>query len=130
MASSWFVVPDIVRLPLSGGEWVDVKKELNQGEQREMFASMGEHQPTTRVAGTVITRQMIAAYVLGWSLTDADGRPVAFTVGALDGLKAWRFNELWDAVNAHDDRARAAADDEKKTLAGTTPSKTISPSLA
>jgi hypothetical protein len=130
MASSWFVVPDIVRLPLSGGQWVDVKKELNQGEQRAMFASMGDYNPASRVAATVVTRQFVAAYVLAWSLSDDDGRPVAFSEGALDALKGHRFNEIWEAVNAHDDRARAAQADEKKTRDGATASMPTSPSPA
>jgi len=126
----WFVTPQIVRLPLSDQQWIDVKGELTAGEERAMFAAMGNVSPTMRLAGSGVREQWIVAYVLGWSLTDEDGRPVAFSAGALDALRGDRLAELWDAVNAHDERVRGARDEEKKTRAGSSPLRPNSPSPA
>jgi hypothetical protein len=122
MAASWFVTPSIVRLPLSDGQWLDVKQELTAGEERAMFAAMGELRPETRLAGSGVREQWIVAYVLAWSLTDDEGRPVAFSAGALDALRGARLAEIWDAINAHDERVRDARDEEKKTRDGINPS--------
>jgi hypothetical protein len=43
MARCRFVQPDVVRLPLSDGDFIDVKRELSAGEQRRMFAGMVLH---------------------------------------------------------------------------------------
>src|SRR6188474_1252203 len=77
-----FVTPESVRLPLSGGAFVDIKKRLNQGETDDMharwapFVVPGELSPQLNRREVRVSK--VAAYLLGWSLTN-NGAPVAMT---------------------------------------------------
>jgi hypothetical protein len=114
-----FVEPAIDRLPLAGGEWLEVKHELTAGEHRAMMADCrrrfgpGE-MPTLDPVRYAPAR--ILAYVVGWSLTDRDGHPIPFSAGALDSLKVPRFTEILRAVEAHEAAIEEAYEAEKKTI--------------
>jgi hypothetical protein len=100
------VPPDVQRLPLSDGDFLDVKCALTAGEQREIFiqqikggviTSGQETQLDPRKIG--ITR--IVAYIVGWSLVDGDGRPIAFSEDALLAQDPDTLREITAAVDAH-----------------------------
>lgn len=123
MARNRFVVPDIVRLSLSDGDWIDVKRRLNIGEQRAMFAqiylSKAADQPVQMEVSKVGVAR-VAAYVIGWSFTDAAGKPVAYSPQTIDALDPTSFVEVLEAVDAHiarEDEQRAA---EKNATTGET----------
>jgi len=133
-----FAQAAIVRLPISGGDWLDVKAELTAGEQREMFTAMvrttASGEPVFQDGRplrdpTLFARSMIAAYVLDWSFV-LEGRPIEVSVQTIDGLLPLTFAEVADAVNAHDDRVRAAQEAEKNAPDGASSSRPISPSVA
>lgn len=121
MARNRFVVPDVVRLPLSDGDWIDVKRRLNIGEQRAMFAqiykSKAADQPVQMDVSAVGVAR-VAAYTIGWSFTDAEGKPVAYSAQTIDALDTGTFAEVLDAVDAHiarEDEQRVA---EKNVMTG------------
>jgi hypothetical protein len=125
-----FVRPEVVRLPLSGERWIDVKKRLNAGESRKMYARLIKDMPADRSPSldpeqAGLTK--LVAYVLGWSFTDDDGKPVPFSVSALDNLDTDLYAEMVKAVDAHEDAQDAARSAEKNgQSSGTTSSATSS----
>ena len=114
-----FVQPDIVRIALSDGQFLDVKRELNAGESRAVWADMvvGGVRPgelanyDPRKVG--LTR--ILAYLVGWSAVDPDGRPVPVSEGALLALSTASFREVSNAIDAHEEQQERAAEAKKKT---------------
>jgi hypothetical protein len=38
-----FVKPEPIRLPLSGNEYIDIKKRLNHGEREDLYARMAPY---------------------------------------------------------------------------------------
>lgn len=107
MGASWFVQPDLVRLPLSDGQFLDVKRELTFGEYRRiqtdmMAGPMVQGEPI-KVDPKKVGITRLLAYVVGWSLVDADGRPVPISEGAIEQLQIDRAREITDAITAHED---------------------------
>ncbi len=128
-----FVQGDVVRLPLSGGEWIDVKAELNAGEARHIFSALVKEmhagRPTTIDPDKVGVTKVVE-YVVGWSLLGLDGRPEPVSESAIDGLDVDTYREIVDAVDAHDAACEAARLARKNGQGGESPSPAISPSLA
>lgn len=120
MARNRFVKPDTVRLSISDGDWLEVKKRLTAGEYRERLAReyvQGDDQKLRadlRQSGIAL----IVAYVVDWSLTD-DGRVVPFSEDALRAVDIDTFREILRAVEAHDEADEAARSAEKNAPAGT-----------
>jgi|SRR5262245_44877555 len=129
MGRNRFVKPQLVRLPLSDGDWVDVKRQLNAGETRAIFTDMIKEQHAGEVATIDTTRVGITkllAYIVEWSFTDDNG-PVAFSEAALANLDMETFKELTDAVDAHE--ARVEQEQEQKKISTATTSSVTSPSV-
>ena len=126
MARSRFVVPDVVRLPLSDGDWIDVKKELNAGEQRRVFTNLVK----TMQAGEKpelnpeqVGKTKILEYVVAWSFgTGAQ----AFSASALDAIDPDSYAEIMAAVDAHDEAADKARAERKNGRSTPTTSPAIS----
>ena len=131
---SWFVTPAEVRLPLSDDHYLIVKGELNAGETQDMYAAMmnaaGDSLDPRKVGPATI-----AAYLLDWSVTEADGRIVSIraqppdvVTAALRNLKNHRYQEIMAAIQAHE-RQLEAARQEKKLPPGSPASGPTWPSL-
>ena len=124
-----FVQPEIVRLPLSDGDYVDVKKELTAGEQRRMFAGMmrdmtlGEK---VTLNPELVGRTKVSAYVIVWSFVDAELKPVPVSDSAIDNLDTETYAELVKAIDAHE--AAMEAVKEKNGTSGRAKSEATSPS--
>ncbi len=118
--------PETVRLNISRGDWVLVKKHLTAGEYRAMMAGMirvseGDA-PVAMVDPVRVGLSKIVAYMLDWSIEDADGKPVEIrdksaaeveaAVNAID-IDCWR--EILVAVEAHDG---AMANERKNVPSG------------
>jgi len=121
MARSRFVVPDVVRVPLSDGDWLELKRELNAGEQRRIFTGLVK----TMQAGEKpelnpeqVGKTKILEYVVAWSLRDAADKPVPFSASALDNVDPDTYSEIMAAVDAHDEAADKARE-ERKNVRGT-----------
>ena len=106
------VAPESVRLPLSDGDFLTVKKELNAGEYIDAMAD--------GAAGNFFAVQL--AYLIAWSLVGLDDAPVPYTItqplderrAALRSLDVATLKEISAAIEAHAS-ANAIAVQEKKT---------------
>lgn len=125
---SRFVRPETVRLDISNGDWLLVKKRLNAGEQRQVYARLMKPVTGTLAGGASQTFELdpvkatlsnILGYLLDWSLTDDEGKPVVIRgkseteiIAALDALEGESFAEIQRAIADHEtavaDARRAA----------------------
>lgn len=139
MARCRVVSPDMVRLSLSEGDWIEVKRRLNAGEQRAMFARMylAGVDGLLRVNPLQQGIAKITAYLLDWSLVGPDGkviviadRPVETLASALDSIDPESFAEIRRAIDAHEEAMEAEREAAKNSLGGAKESSAISPSLS
>jgi hypothetical protein len=125
MARCRFVQPQApIRLSLSEGDWIEVKRELSTGERRRMFTAM--RQPTTAQASevdvTLYQQTRTLAYVVAWSFLDPQGAPAPVSVAAYDMLQDDTAQEIHEALDAHETQmARARAEEKKRSAASTSP---------
>ena len=104
MKSRRFVNPSITRLALSEGDWIEVRDELSVGEERKAMASAvssvdmkGTLTPNLENLGISET----FAYLVDWSFTDANGKPVKLDESALRNLTTDAYKEIETALQAH-----------------------------
>lgn len=130
--ASRFVRPDIKVLKISNGDTLTVRCLLTSGEERARFArmSLAGVDGALQVNRLQIGLATITAYLLDWSLTDDDGKPVVIKdvsleelTATLDALDVDSFTEIREAIETHE----ATMTPEKKTPA---PSKLSSPTFA
>ena len=117
-----FVQPKVTRLQLSDGDFVDIKHELTAGEERESFARMTKSLEAGKVAQLnpeQVQLSTLVAYILGWSFTDKDGRPVEVSESAIRQLDPETFVEIHKAIEAHE---TALADQKKASRVDATKS--------
>lgn len=136
MARCRFVRPESVRLFISDGDWLDVKKELNAGEQHRVFTRLVKtftagHQPELNPEQVGKTQAL--EYIVDWSLCDEKEHRVAFSAEALDAIDPGTYQEIIAAVEKHHEAAEQARDerkngkDGKDGLIATLPSADSSP---
>ena len=112
-----FVDPEEIRLLLSDGDYIDVKKTLNAGEYRKLLYDQlkdSSGAPTLDVSKVGISK--ILAYLLGWSFVGREGRPEPYNLeqpeeirrALIDNLDQDTYRELIAAVTAHEEREEAA----------------------
>jgi len=129
--------PESTRLEISRSDWVLVKKHLTAGESRGMLGNMlrlGARLSETAVDPTKVGLARVVAYLLDWSITDPDDKPVVIrdqpfevVAAAVDALEPECFAEILAAIEAHE----AAMEDERaKNPHGESASQAISPSAA
>lgn len=126
--------PQTDRLELTDGDFLIVKRDLTAGEQREFLgaaarpvtltqasAALG-HVPTIELDPIAAGVATVLAYLLDWSFTDADGRPLviadqprAVVKAALDHIDSDAYMEVQKAILAHQTARAAAIAEEKKT---------------
>jgi len=117
MGRSRVVLPAVVRVPLSEGDWIDVKRELNAGEYYDLLTAMADRQKFAK----------ILAYVVGWSFVGEDDHPIPYalddpeparrdTIGALD---KGTLRELIAALDKHEAAQEQLLAKKKATPAGT-----------
>lgn len=125
-----FVTPRTERLPLSNDQWIDVKRELNAGEHRRMFARQikdydgGGH---AKYDPEQVGFARISAYLLAWSLT-RNGQPVPVSDDAIDALDQPTYLEISDALAKHEERVEAERAARKNDQDGERKLSAISPS--
>ncbi len=115
--------PETVRVELSQGDWLLLKKHLTAGEQLAMFAGMMNE------GGDGINRvrvgfNKVLTYLLDWSFEDFDGKPLAISgkserdvSAVLNGIDADAFTEVLLAVEAHMEAMAQQREQEKKAPA-------------
>ena len=105
--SNRFVMPDVVRLDISGGDWIEVKRRLNVAERRSITsraAKGGVSTDSTRVFVDANEMEFakVDAWVLDWSFVGAAEKPVKFSAEAVRALDPASFAEIIDAIDAHE----------------------------
>jgi len=129
--------PETVRLEISRGDWLIVKKHLTAGESRGMLGNMlrlGARLSDTAVDPTKVGLSRIVAYLLDWSITDADDKPVVIreqpfdvVAAAVDNLEPEAFAEILAVIEAHE---TAMEEERQKNPHGESAPSAISPSAA
>jgi hypothetical protein len=117
------VIPHVDRLALDEDDWIEVKHELNTGEQRRMFAAMRTRTDDGRIEvdASRIHLSRALAYIVAWSLIDPAGRPLPLTADALDELQSETSRAIREAIDAHEAAVDAEIEAQKKTrLSGAT----------
>ncbi len=106
MSVSRFVQPGTVRLPLSGGDWIEIKRLLSVGDQKRVNGSGMRHivegdkvEVKVDFAETSFTRTL--AYLVGWSFLDDQGQPVKITRSSVESLTTDAYGEIEAAINGH-----------------------------
>jgi hypothetical protein len=107
------VAPEVVRLALSEGEYVDVTKELNAGEYVDMLTALNDRKTFAKPI----------AYIVAWSLLGLDGAPLPYDLdlpeevrrSTLRSLDKATLREIIAVLDRHEAAADAALDAKKKT---------------
>ena len=118
MSRQRFIRADTTRLDLTDGDWIEVKTELDYGEQQQLrIASM---QPLAierdmsaenlqiQLNPFLLRQKMIELYLTDWSFRDADDRPVPVNRTTLLSLDPDTVEEIEAALNAHAEAVKAA----------------------
>ena len=129
MARCRFVTPDSVRLSLSDGDWIEVKAELNAGEQRHLFAGLVKSMKpgvATELDPEQVGKTKLLSYIVDWSLRDANGAKVPVTSASLDALEVDTYQELNTVIDAHEEAIEKARAERKNSQAGARPSSATS----
>jgi hypothetical protein len=102
--------PETVRVALSEGDWIEVKKFLNVGEQRSLEgAGIAGVRGVGREADSRsyelnyerLTLSRIEAYVLDWSFLGLDGKALKVTPENIRTLIPAIAKEIDEALDAH-----------------------------
>lgn len=118
----WMVLPRVVRLPLSDGEWIDVKAQLNHGEAQGVLERCYEAgaDGELRQKPFRIVQATITAYLIDWSASDLPirGEPVSVIEQALNTISQERFKEIQQAIDAHSEAVDRERQEKKTTPIG------------
>ncbi len=111
MSKQRFITPATARLDLSDGDWIEVKVELDYGEQQQLrIASM---QPLAierdmslenmqiQLNPFLLRQKLIELYLTDWSFRDGEDRPVPLNRTTLLSLDPETVDEMEAAINAH-----------------------------
>lgn len=136
MEPSRVVQPTIVQLPISGGDWIHVKRLLNFGERRALYKrsrrldadGVAVFDPLEAGLATVLS------YLVDWSLGFKDPtlvitqRPPAEVQAAYEALDEDSAVEILRAIEAHERAVTVERTAEKNGRGGEKTSGPISPS--
>lgn len=111
------------RIPLSDGDWIEVRKKLNTGEQKRLD-EVGKVAPVM-VGGKIIFPidwavyevDRAAIWLLDWSIKDAADKPVALSVDAIRALDPDDFEEINTAIVNHMAKVKTESDAKKASRA-------------
>ena len=119
-----WVDPEEVRLPLSDGDYIDVKKTLNAGEYRQLLYAQFKDSDgeTIKIDHAKVGISKLLAYLLGWSFVGKTGHPEPYNIeqpeeirrALIDNLDQDTYRELIAAVNAHEAAQEQALEQKKK----------------
>jgi hypothetical protein len=114
-----FVQPEMVRIPLSDGDFIDVKKALTWGEQQDAFGDVVKSMPLGNDDAQLDAKRLrivkALTYIVGWSFCDAQGVPQPVNESTMRGLDDETGREISTALTAHEEQM-ARSRREKKTI--------------
>jgi len=124
-----FVRPKVVRVEISDGDWIEIKKELTVGERKRMFAAglkqmqTGPNKdPKFDIDPVEMSFAKVKEYLVDWSFVEplkedepeGDVSPVELTEASIRNLDEATFEEIEDAIDAHIEKQEK----EKKATIG------------
>lgn len=133
--ASRIVRPETVKIDISQGDWLLVKRRLNAGESRRVFerqvklAPIGER---PKLDPTQVGRSQAMEYLIDWSLSDLPIRDKSpDEIGdALDTIDLESFKEIVAAIQAHELRVDAELEAAKNVRDGGSKLPATLPSVA
>jgi hypothetical protein len=116
MLHSRVVAPQTIRLTLSGGDWVDVQKELNAGDYYDLLLALVDRKPFAK----------LLTYLVSWSLLGLDGQPLPYTRELPEALRRdtirsldkGTVRELIGLLDRHEAAVDAEREEKKRVPAG------------
>ena len=106
MARNRFVTGETVRLDLSDGDWIEVKRELSFGEQQELMAvgvrvAGGFDNPTMDMNIAEAHIFSLLQWLVDWSFTNDKGIKVPLSPASIRNLDLETAAEVEAALMAH-----------------------------
>lgn len=106
MSRNRFIVPDTVRIPLSNEEWIEIKKELNAGEERKQSALalvpiLLNGKIVDRVDWSQYEILRALLWLVKWHVHDEKGEVPPLTLDSIRALDVETFNEINDHIYVH-----------------------------
>jgi hypothetical protein len=137
MARNRFPAPIVERLPLSEGDWIEVKRDLTVGEEKDIsLLAMRELSQTDGTVKFSLDYQLMpfakaVIYLVSWSFHNAKG-PVKLDEDLRKRLAQLRAldRDTWEEIEAAVLRHEEAVDAQKKSSTGTSVTATSSLSAA
>lgn len=114
-------------MPLSDGDFINIKKALTHGEREDMLSAISPH-ITVGERRQIDTRHVrttkVLTYLVSWSLTDHD-QPVPYSpdlpeqarIDTIRSLDTYTFDEIHAAIEKHEIAADAARTGKKTVTA-------------
>lgn len=107
MARNRFVSLNVDRIQLSDGDWIEVKQDLNTGDQKKLEAA--GFKPPIMIDGKIITPidwevyelHRAVIFLTDWSFRNADDKSVPLNLDSLNALEPESFKEINDAIVKH-----------------------------
>jgi len=119
MGRNRFVVPETVRIDLSDGDWIEIKKKLNVGETRrmqlggiKMTGKAGQKEMEIAMDVEALSFAKVSVYLLDWSFEDANGKRLPLSQEAIEALDEPSYQEISEAIDKH----TASMEEEKKAI--------------
>jgi|SRR5215510_6914472 len=128
MARCRFVQPEVDRLQLSDGDYVDIKRELSAGEQNDLLGDLIEDYTAgekVKLKPKEVARARLRAYIVGWSFTDPDGRPVPVSPSSIYNIDQDTQAEIVAAIDGHEAARKTQREEERKNLTGVSGSSPV-----
>lgn len=124
----WFSKPDTERIPLPGGEWIEVRKQLSKGERDKVNAMLiKEIRQDGRMTPDfeMMSKAEVLGYLVNWSLTD-DGQPIEIDpevdspkkIAAINNMTDEGFEAISEAVKSHVEAMERQRPTKKATRGG------------
>ena len=115
-----FVQPDgnLLRIELSDGDFINVKKMLTWGEQQDAFGDVVKSAPLEGDAQLDPARVRIVkalTYLVSWSFCDANGLPQPINESTLRSLDADTGLEISIALVAHEQQMERRKVEKKRS---------------
>lgn len=116
-----FVRPEVVRLSLSDGDWIEVKRTLTVGERRHILSRAAKGGVSTdgkvvHLDANEMAFARVESWLVDWSFTGFDDKPMKLDASSLRNLDAESFREIELALDAHEE-AEAALKNSPASMA-------------
>lgn len=127
-----FVRPDVDRIDLSDGDWIEVKRRLNVGERRGIISSAAKGGVSSdgqrvHIDANEMAFARVATWLLDWSFVGLDDKPMKLSLSAIRNLDPDTFGEIETALDAHEEAQDAAKNSSASMASGSSTPPNILP---